>query len=71
MQDLLLFAAVAAVFAAGWFFMGPLDRFLENSCHKEEGQGHRRIFRFQVVRGRKLNGKTNAGSGADSECHSE
>lgn len=37
MKDMLLFAAVAAVFAFGWFLMGKLDRVLEaNGCGKEQ-----------------------------------
>ena len=32
MQDVLLLAAVAAIFAFGWFLMGKLDRFLEANC---------------------------------------
>lgn len=37
MKDMLLFAAVAAVFAFGWFLMGKLDRILEAyGCGKEQ-----------------------------------
>ena len=31
MQDILLIAAVAAVFAFGWYLMGKLDAFLESN----------------------------------------
>lgn len=31
MQDVLLLAAAAAIFAFGWFLMGKLDHFLETS----------------------------------------
>lgn len=38
MQDVLLLAAVAAVFVFGWFLMDKLDRFLESNRHMQEGQ---------------------------------
>lgn len=38
MQNVLLLAAVAAIFAFGWLLMGKLDRSLEENCHAQELQ---------------------------------
>lgn len=38
MRDILLFAAVAAVFAFGWFVMGKLDHVLEANGYGKEQQ---------------------------------
>ena len=35
MQDFLLIAAAAAVFAFGWYLMGRLDAFLESNCQDQ------------------------------------
>ena len=36
MQDVLLLAATAAMFAFGWFLIKKLDRFLESNRHRQE-----------------------------------
>lgn len=38
MQDVLLFAVVAAAVVFGWFLIERLDRFLENNYHTQKLQ---------------------------------
>ena len=60
MRDLLLLASLAAVFAFGWFLMGRLDRFLENSRQDLEEWG---ILCYNCI--------SNEGKKADDDVETE